>query len=140
MKELTEYTMNNLYGLVKPYGKFEAEELCFVVEKSYDFIDECSYITDDLNDALDEAKENDYKIYIYTKKFSKDCLYPYRIFQNILENLKEEGLDIGYAIGGNEENAEKEFTELVEKWFEKYVGNSWWFTDRLLGTLRTEEN
>lgn len=132
MKELTEYTINNLYGWFKP------EEICFVVEKNYDYIDEVSYITDDLNDALSEAKENDYKIFIFTKKFAKDCLYPDKIFRDMLENLEEEGFDIGYVIGGDEENAEKDFTNLIHKWFEKYVGNNYWFTDILLGTLKVE--
>lgn len=130
--KLVEYTTKNLYGEFKP------EEICFVVEKDYDYIDELSHITDDLNDALDEAKENDYKIFVFEKKFAKDCLYTDRIFQDMLENLEDEGLNIGYAIGGIEEEAEKEFTELVKKWFEKYVGNTYWFTDRLLGTLRLD--
>jgi hypothetical protein len=108
------------------------------VEKDYDYIDELSHVTDDLNDALDEAKENDYKIFVFEKKFAKDCLYSDKIFQDMLETLEEEGLNIGYVIGGDEENAEKEFTALVEKWFEKYVGNNYWFTDRLLGTLRLD--
>lgn len=131
--KLVEYTTKNLYGLFKP------EEICFIVEESYDYIDELSHITDDLNDAVSEAKENDYKIFVFEKKFAKDCLYPDRIFQDMLENIQEEGFDIGYVIAGDEENAEKEFTELVKKWFEKYVGNTYWFTDRLLGTLRLDK-
>lgn len=132
MKELVEYTTKNLYGLFKP------EELCFVVEIDYDCIDELSYITDDLDDALSEAKERDDKIFIYTKKFAKDCLYPDRIFQDILENLEEEGLDIGFVIAGVEKDAKEEFAELINKWFEKYVGNDYWFSDRFLGTLRLD--
>lgn len=130
--KLVEYTTKNLYGEFKP------EEICFVVEKDYDHIDELSHITDDLNDALDEAKENDYKIFVFEKKFAKDCLYTDRIFQDMLENLEDEGLNIGYAIGGIEEEAEEDFAKLINKWFEKYVGNNYWFTDRLLGTLRLD--
>ena len=107
--------------------------------KDYDYIDELSHITDDLNDALDEAKENDYKIFVFEKKFAKDCLYSDKIFQDMLETFEEEGLDIGYVIGGIEEDAEKDFTKLINKWFEKYVGNNYWFTDRLLGTLRLDK-
>lgn len=131
---MKEYTMNNLYGLVKPYGQFEAEELCYIVEPDYDCINEISYITDDLNQALAEAKETNSKIFI----FAKNCLYPDKIFQNMLKSLKEEGLDIGYLLAGVEENAEKDFAKLINKWFKKYVGNTYWFPDRLLGTLRTE--
>jgi hypothetical protein len=138
MEELVEYTMNNLYGLVKPYGKFEAEELCYVVEVDYDCIDnELSYTTDNLSQALSKAKENDDKIFIYTKKFAKDCLNTHKIFEDTLENLEEEGLDIGFVIGGIEEYAEEKFTELINIWFKKYVGNDYWFPDRLLGTLKT---
>ena len=132
MKELVEYTTKNLYGEFKP------EEVCFVVEIDYDCIDELSYITDDLNDALDEAKENDYKIFIYTKKCVKDCLNTHKIFEDMLETLKEEGLDIGFVLGGIKEDAEEKFTELTNMWFEKFVGNNYWFTDRLLGTLRLD--
>lgn len=130
--KLVEYTTKNLYGEFKP------EEICFVVEKDYDYIDELSYITDGLNDALDEAKENDYKIFVFEKKFAKDCLNTHKIFEDMLENLEEEGWNIGYVIGGDEENAEEDFAKLINKWFEKYVGNNYWFTDRLLGTLRLD--
>lgn len=136
MKQLTEYTMNNLYGLIKPYGKFEAEEICFVVEIDYDCIDELSYITDKLDDALSKAKENDDKIFIYTKKFAKDCMDTERIFQDMLENLEEEGLDRNYMLYHMEESGKKEFAEMVEKWFSKNIDQTYWFYDRLLGTLR----
>lgn len=138
MKELTEYTMNNLYGLVKPYGKFEADELCFIVEVDYDCIDELSYITDKLDDALSKAKENDDKIFIYTKKFAKDCMDTERIFQDMLENLEEEGLDRNYMLYHMEESGKKEFAEMVEKWFSKNIDQTYWFYDRLLGTLRLD--
>lgn len=130
--KLVEYTTKNLYGEFKP------EEICFVVEKDYDYIDELSHITDDLNDALDEAKENDYKIFVFEKKFAKDCLYSDKIFHDMLETFEEEGLNIGYVIGGIEEEAEEDFAKLINTWFEKYVGNNYWFTDRLLGTLRLD--
>lgn len=138
MKELTEYTMNNLYGLVKPYGEFEADELCFIVEVDYDCIDELSYITDKLDDALSKAKENDDKIFIYTKKFAKDCMDTERIFQDMLENLEEEGLDRNYMLYHMEESGKKEFAEMVEKWFSKNIDQTYWFYDRLLGTLRLD--
>lgn len=138
MKELTEYTMNNLYGLVKPYGEFEADELCFIVEVDYDCIDELSYITDKLDDALSKAKERDDKIFIYTKKFAKDCLNTQKIFEDMLENLEEEGLDVDFVLGGIKEYAEEKFTELTNMWYEKFVGDNYWFYGRLLGTLRLD--
>lgn len=85
MKQL-EYTSKNLYGWFKP------EEVCFVVAKSYDYVNELSYITDDLNDALSFAKENDYEIFVYEKRLAKDCLNTQLLFRNMLDNIKEEGV------------------------------------------------
>lgn len=131
MKELVEYTMNNLYGLFKP------EEICFVVELDYEYISELSHITDDLNDAVSEAKETNSKIFVFTKKFTKDCMDTERLFQDMIENLEEEGLDRNYVLYHMEENGKKEFEEMVEKWFKKNIDQTYWFTDRFLGTLRS---
>ena len=46
MKQLVEYTIKNLYNEFKP------EEVCFVVAKSYGYINELSYLTGDINTAL----------------------------------------------------------------------------------------
>ena len=45
-------------------------------------INELSYLTGDINTALSLAKENDYNIFVYKKKFAKDCLDTYSIFRN----------------------------------------------------------
>lgn len=132
MKQL-EYTSKNLYGWFKP------EEVCFVVAKSYDYVNELSYITDDLNDALSFAKENDYKVFVYEKKFAKDCLNTQLLFRNMLDNIKEEEFDTDYVPNCIKKEGEKEFSELIEKWFDKYIGNTHWFADRLLGMLKIEE-
>ena len=132
MKHL-EYTTKNLYSEFKP------EEVCFVVAKSHDYVDEFLYITDDLNDALSFAKENDYKVFVYEKKFTKDCLNTQLLFRNMLDNIKEEGFDTDYVPNYIKKEGEKEFSELIEKWFDKYIGNTHWFADRLLGMLKIEE-
>ena len=59
MKQLAEYTTKKLYS------EFKTKEICFVVAKSYKYVNELSYITDDMNDALSFAKENDYKIFSF---------------------------------------------------------------------------
>lgn len=130
MKELAEYTVKNLYGLFKP------EEVCFIVEKCYDYIDGISYVTDDLNDALDEAKENDYKIFVYSKKLAIECLDTDLLYNNMIENVQEEGFDIETMIYDIKEDASEEFSVLLKTWFAKYFDNTYWFPDRLLGTLR----
>lgn len=132
MKQLVEYTTKNLYGEFKP------EEVCFVVELDYEYISELSYITDDMGDAVDEAKENDYKIFVFTKKFTKDCMDTERLFQDMIENLEEEGLDRNYVLYHMEENGKKEFAEMVEKWFRKNIDQTYWIMDRLLGTLKLD--
>ena len=58
MKQLAEYTTKNLYSEFKP------KEICFVVAKSYKYVNELSYITDDMNDALSFAKENGVSVII----------------------------------------------------------------------------
>ena len=134
MKQLTEYTTKNLYSLFKP------EELCFVVGKDYESLDVLSYTTDDLADAIDEAKENDYKIFVYSKKLAIECLDTDLLYNNVIENVQEEGFDIETMIYDIKEDASEEFSTLLKTWFAKYFDNTYWIPDRLLGTLRTEEN
>ena len=130
MKQLAEYTTKNLYIEFKP------KEVCFIVEKSYDYIDDLSYVTDDVNDAVSEAKENDYKIFIFTKKFAKDCLYPDILFQNMLDDLEDEGLDSTYILNYIGADGTEEFKKLIEQWFNKYVGNDYWFAGEPVGVLK----
>lgn len=136
MKQLVEYTIKNLYNEFKP------EDVCFVVAKSCSYISDLSYLTDDLNDALSFAKENDYNIFVYKKKFTKDCLDTYSIFRNTIENIQEAGFDIDYAlcIKNCGKKAEKDFNELIEQWFFKYIDSNTWFADNLIGTLKVDES
>lgn len=130
MKQLSEYTTKNLYSEFKP------KEICFVAEQSYDYIDENSYITDDMNDALSFAKENDYKIFVFKKKLASDCLYPDMLFQYMLDDLEAEGLDSTYVLSYIGADGKKEFKKLIEQWFNKYVGNDYWFADEPVGVLK----
>ena len=130
MKQLAEYTTKNLYS------EFEPKEICFVVAKSYKYVNELSYITDDMNDALSFAKENDYKIFVFKKKLAADCLCPYRIFQNMLYDLEDEGLDSTYVLNYIGADGTEEFKKLIEQWFNKYVGNDYWFAWEPVGVLK----
>ena len=125
-----EYTTKNLYDLFKP------EEICFIVSKDYDYIDELSYITDDMNDALSFAKENDYKIFVFKKKFALDCIYPDMLFKNMLDDLEDEGIDSTYVLNYIGADGTKEFEKLIEQWLNKYVGNDYWFTGEPVGVLK----
>lgn len=64
MKTLISYSEKNLFE------QFKKEEICFVIEQSFDFIDETSDITDDLEEAKELAEENEAQIFIYTKKLN----------------------------------------------------------------------
>ena len=130
MKQLAEYTTKNLYSEFKP------KEICFVVAKSYKYVNELSYITDDINDALSFAKEKDYKIFVFKKKFASDCLYPDMLFQNMLDDLEDEGLDSTYVLNYIGADGTEEFKKLIEQWFNKYVGNDYWFAGKPVGVLK----
>ena len=130
MKQLVEYTTKNLYGEFKP------EDVCFVVAKSYKYVNELSYITDDMNDALSFAKENDFKIFVFKKKFASDCLYPDMLFQNMLDDLEDEGLDSAYVLNYIGADGTEEFKKLIEQWFDKYIGNDYWFAGEPVGVLK----
>ena len=130
MKQLAEYTTKNLYVEFKP------DEICFIVAKDYDYIDELSYITDDMNDALSFAKENDYKIFISEKKFASDCLYSDVLFKNMLDDFEEDGLDSSYLLNYIGADGKKEFKELIENWFDKYIGNDYWIAGEPIGVLK----
>ena len=64
MKTLISYTEKDIIK------HFKKEKICFVIEQSFDFIDETSDITDDLKEAKELAEENEAQIFIYTKKLN----------------------------------------------------------------------
>ena len=130
MKQLSEYTIKNLYSEFKP------KEICFIVEKSYRYVNELSYITDDMNEALSLAKENDYKIFVFKKKLASDCLCTHRLFQNMLDDLEDEGLDSTYVLNYIGADGTKEFEKLIEQWFGKYIGDDYWFAGEAVGVLK----
>ena len=77
MKHLKEYSAKSLYGF------FKKEEICFVVEKEFEWIDDTSDVTDDLEEAKELAEENEAQIFIYTKKTNYvDDFTPRKDFSN----------------------------------------------------------
>ncbi len=126
MKQLTEYSVKSLYGFFKP------EEICFVIEQSFDFIDDTSDVTDDLKEAKALAKENDYQIFIYRKKFGKDCFDADYLFEQMIDNVNQEGLDLNCC-----ESDKQEFSRITTEWFNKVIGN-YWFADECVGVLKDE--
>lgn len=64
MKTLISYTEKDIIK------HFKKEEICFVIELSYEYIDDTSDVTDDLKEAKKIAEENEAQIFIYTKKLN----------------------------------------------------------------------
>ena len=126
MKQLTEYSAKSLYGFFKP------EEICFVIERNYDEIDESSSITDDLEEAKKLAKEDEYQIFIYRKKFGKDCFDADCLFEDMINNVKYDGLDLDCL-----ESEKQEFIRITTEWFNKVIGN-YWFAGEFMGVLKDE--
>lgn len=123
---LEEYTTTDLANC------FNAEEICFAVKEDPDWIDELSTVTDDLEEAKRIAEEKGYQIYIYKKKFAKDCLDADWIFDSLTDHLEFEGYDFDYS-----ETDKKEFDRITEQWFNKIVGETWFAYD-LLGVLKDD--
>ena len=126
MKKLVEYSEKTLYDF------FKSEEICFVIERNYDEIDESSSITDDLEEAKKLAKEDGYRIFIYRKKFGKDCFDADCLFEDMIDNVNQGGLDLDCL-----ESEKQEFIRITTEWFNKVIGN-YWFGDEILGVLKDE--
>lgn len=126
MKTLGSYSEKNLFE------QFKKEEICFVIELSYEYIDDTSDVTDDLKEAKKIAEENEAQIFIYTKKFGKDCFDADYLFEEMIDNVNQEGLDLNCC-----ESDKQEFIRITTEWFNKVIRN-YWFADELMGVLKDE--
>lgn len=130
MKKLKTYTAENIYK------HFKKEEICFVIAYNYDWIDESSSPIDNLEDAIQTAKEEDEdnQIFIFTRKKCIDCFDPDSLFQDLICNLENEGMDSDYTLDCIRGEGEKEFHKITTEWFKKQFGNTYIF-DECLGVL-----
>jgi len=115
------------------YPNFE-RDLCYIVEGSYDFIDDESYTTDQLDEAVEKSKERDYHIYVFTKKLMKDCLDADYLLDNLVDNVEQNGIDSGWLYSMLSTSTKQEFYSFVTKWFDKVVGSSY-LADEFIGEL-----
>ena len=131
MNNLAEYSVTNIYDSFKP------EEICFIVAKCYEAIeyDDYYFITDDLYEAVEYAHENEWQIFIYYKKLTKDCINADHLFRDLIDNAEEEGLDGSYFLDCLGDDGEKEFKEMIEKWVSKFLGDTW-IADECVGELK----
>jgi len=127
---MKQYSVSNVYGF------FKHEEICFVVAQCYeDIVQYNSFVTDDLEEAIEYAHENEWKIFIYYKKLTKDCINADYLFRVLIDNVEEEGLDESYFLDHLGDDGEKEFKEMIENWGSKFFGETW-IADECVGELK----
>ena len=54
----------------------------------------------------------------------------------MLDDLEDEGLDSTYVLNYIGVDGTKEFEKLIEQWFDKYIGNDYWFAGEPVGVLK----
>lgn len=128
---LKEYTTSDLMAYSNLHN-LHIREICFVVRQSPDLGDEVTTVTDDLEEAKRIAEEKGYQIYIYQKKFAKECFDADWIFDRMIDDLESEGFDFDYSKADK-----KEFNRITEEWFNKAVEGAW-FAYGLLGVLKDD--
>jgi hypothetical protein len=79
--------------------------------------------------AIEEAKRTSESVFVYTRKYAKECFYPHTLYEDLIDNVNEEGFDIPYCI-----EAKEEFEKITRRWFNKHFGNAW-FADEFIGKL-----
>lgn len=116
------------------FKKYKTNEICFAV---------CFVIADDgelmadipatffasLNKAIEEAKRTGESVFAYTRKYAKDCFDPHTLYEDLIDNVNQEGFDIPHCI-----EAKEEFVNITRRWFKKHFGNAW-FADEFIGKL-----
>lgn len=130
-RQIPAYTEQQLFS------KWESEKLCYVIEKQYDRIDASSDVTDDLEEAKELAKEYEQRIFVYLKKYVKECLDPDDVLQDLLDHVEQNGYDSAVLYDQISETEEKKFKNYVRNWFDRIVKNSW-IADYCVGVLIEE--
>lgn len=131
MKTFTEKELKKSYPNHKT-------DLCYMVAESYYDIDAETFTTDELDEAKEEAKQDGYHVYVFTKKLMKDCFDADCLLYNLVDNVEQEGVDSDWLYGMLSDLDKKNFCSFVTKWFGNVVGNSY-FADELIGELELEK-
>ena len=116
------------------FKKYKPNEICFVVTFLI-ALDE-SLMTDipatffvSLKKAEEESKRTGESVFAYTRKYAKECFDPHTLYEDLIDNVNQEGFDFPYSV-----EAKKEFEKITRCWFDKHVGNVW-FADAFIGRL-----
>lgn len=115
----------------------------FVVEHCLDWIDDTSFFTDSLTEALDtlqkmhEESGDDYYIYVFKKEYVKNLLNTSRVCEMMLDDLEDEGIDPEFIQDNFSKADRKDFETRLSAWFEKHVKDAWVYTD-CIGQLKLD--
>lgn len=115
------------------FKKYKPNEICFavcfLVTDDGELISDITTIVGSLEEAKEETKETGESVFVYTRKFAKECYDPHTLYEELMDNLDQEGFDFPYSV-----EAKKEFEKITRRWFDKHVGNAW-FADEFIGKL-----
>ena len=79
--------------------------------------------------AIEEAKRTGESVFVYTRKYAKECFDPHILYEDFIDNVTENGFTVPYSI-----EAKDEFKRITERWFNKHFGKTW-FADEFIGRL-----
>ena len=125
---MKKYSEKELYDLYKP------SELCFIVATKASYINESSSVIDTLKEAM-KVVGQDEKIFICTRKKILDCLDPDLLYQNLIDNMENEGVLGEYLESLIGRKGEENFKNIVTRFLKRHVKNTW-FAGELVGVLK----
>lgn len=124
---MKKYSEKELYDLYKP------SELCFIVATKASYINESSSVIDTLKEAM-KVVGQDEKIFICTRKKILECLDPDLLYQNLIDNMENEGVLGEYLESLIGRKGEENFKNIVTRFLKRHVKNTW-FADEVIGVL-----
>ena len=124
---MKKYSEKELYDLYKP------SELCFIVATKASYINESSSVIDTLKEAM-KVVGQDEKIFICTRKKILECLDPDLLYQNLIDNMENEGVLGEYLESLIGRKGEENFKNIVTRFLKRHVKNTW-FAGEVVGVL-----
>lgn len=115
----------------------------FVVEHCFEWIDDTSFFTDDLTEAIDNLKETNedsddyYYIYVFKKEYVKNLLNTFSVWELMLGDLEDQGIDPEFLQDFFSKDDRDDFETKLLAWFEKRVKDAWVYTD-CIGQLKLD--
>lgn len=131
---MTDKDLEKIITKTELFKKYKPNEICFAVtflvaldESLMSDIPATFFVS--LKKAEKEAKRTGESVFVYTRKYAKDCFDPHMLYEDLVDNVNEEGFDIPYCI-----EAKEDFINITRHWFKKHFNNAW-FADEFIGKL-----